>query len=391
MTNPTRDGSAVKQKSASDEPSVTWEDPLNHDRDNWAWFCKKIEQSLGHLMVSAGFRGTLLGMVTRAFGGDVGEGEDARCWASRESIGIVGGCSESSVRNWRSKFTRRQALRVSPRAGGGLIIFPAIARWVPWDERVSTHRPPEYVIDFKALEAFCIQLDALAAQFRSLKRGARAKRLADNEKVRKEKCAMRGLTEGIRALHGRGPRQLKAARAVDAFAKSFSALADGAVAASIKPAAARREEPIEKALHDEWVRRTSDGDWSPITDAHRERYHALIAAGSDPADAAILALGVAAELEPALREEPTKELATENDRTDGEMANENDEPSDSEEADFIADLVQAGMTPREAAQALLTARNRHGQPPAPKTHNAARVSAVVQMNALTVGSRPMQN
>ena len=389
MTNPTRDGSAVKLKTTPDEPSAKWEDPLNHARDNLAWYLMKIERSLGHLNVPAGFRGTLLGIVGRAFGGDSGEGEDdPRLFASRESIGIIGGCSESSVRNWRKKFTRRQALRVAPRAGGGVIFLPPILRRVPQSERKTSRRANEYEVDFRALEAFCIQLDKMAAEFRSLNHGARAKRLTENEQAR----ALHGFTEGVRAMCGRGPRERYGARAANAIAKGLSALAGGAGAANLKPAAARREEPTDLALRDEWVRRLGDGECSPLTPAHREQYFALIADGNEPADAATLALGVAAELDkpeaepesaaeaqPAPRLEPSEPQA--------KQPPPGSEP-DPETAAFIEDLVGAGMTPREAVDALLKARNVRQEQT--RTGPLSRGLESLQMNgALAMGSRPM--
>ena len=378
MTNPTRDGSAVKLKTASEDTSPTWEDPLDHTRDNLAWYLMKIERCLGYLHVPAGFRGTLLGSVSRAFGGGGdadGEGEAVpRCFASRESIGIVGGCSESSVRNWRGKFTRRQALRIARRVGGGVIVFPAIARRVPAAERVSRRRAPEFIIDLRALEAFCIQLEKLVLAFRKLKLGEKARRLTENENAR----MLHGFTEGIRALCGRGWRERRGARAAEAMARGLSALHRGIVPKAAPKAASAPHKRQDGPLRQEWTRRLGEGECEPLTDAHRERYYALIAEGNEPADAAALALGVAAELEkveadaaavakaapskparPSPRPAPEKDAAA---RSDEQAAPKFDDP---EMVDFLQDLVDGGMSPHEAATALLNARNFRAGPPAP--------------------------
>jgi hypothetical protein len=191
---------------------------------------------------------------------------------------------------------------------------------------------------------------------------------------------------------GRGPRERYGARAANAIAKGLSALAGGAGAANLKPAAARREEPTDLALRDEWVRRLGDGECSPLTPAHREQYFALIADGNEPADAATLALGVAAELDkpeaepesaaeaqPAPRLEPSEPQA--------KQPPPGSEP-DPETAAFIEDLVGAGMTPREAVDALLKARNVRQEQT--RTGPLSRGLESLQMNgALAMGSRPM--
>ena len=383
MTNPTRDGSAVKLKTASEDTSPTWEDPLDHTRDNLAWYLMKIERCLGYLHVPAGFRGTLLGSVSRAFGGGGdadGEGEAVpRCFASRESIGIVGGCSESSVRNWRGKFTRRQALRIARRVGGGVIVFPAIARRVPASERVSRRRAPEFIIDFRALEAFCIQLEKLVAAFRKLKLGEKAKRLTENENAR----MLHGFTEGMRALCGRGWRERRGARAAEAIARGLSALHRGIVPPVAPKAASAPREQQEGVLRQEWTRRLGEGECEPFTDAHRERYYALIAEGNEPTDAAVLALGVAAELEkpepeaaadttgaksaPSAPAEPAPRPSPPANNAQAEQTTERPSPfTDPEMVYFLQDLIDGGMRPQEAATALLKARNFRAEPPAPK-------------------------
>jgi len=327
-------------------------------------------------------------MVSRAFGGESGEGEAPRCFASRESIGIVGGCSESSVRNWRPKFTERQALRVAPRAGGGVVVFPAIARWVPPDERLSSRRPPEFEIDFRALERFCTGLDQRAAAFRNLKRGERAKRLLDNENAR----AMHGFTEGARALCGRGPRDRRAARAALAIAKGLSALICGAAPAKPKPVTERRKAPDDGPLREEWVGRFSVGDASPLTDEHRERYHALVAGGTEPTDAAALTLGIAHELDDTQPSRAPESASTPKPSKAPPAPRERDADSealDSEVQGFIEDLVTAGMTPREAVGALLKARVVRQEQIRSKSALARGLESMQVNGALALGSRPM--